>query len=354
MPRSTAELADKRSEALPALYHKYRFPISQALRESVDGRPLPVYDVLRYSMGWSDFDGNPRTATEGKTLRPTLCLFACEAVGGLPQNALPAAVALELIHHFSLIHDDIQDRDEMRHHRPTVWALWGDARAVVGGNTLRVVADTCLSRLVDHGLSTDEALLVTGLLTDASLEMIEGQWLDLVYESRSVVSLADYMSMIARKTGALISCSLQIGATIGGADPSTAAAFRECGQHLGRAFQIKDDLLGVWGDEEATGKPVGADIKRRKKSFPVVYAMSQARGDDRSDLMELYKQERLSDVDTAIALEIMERVGASEHAAELAAGHTDLAIQALSAVELSLSARTELAEMARFLLDREH
>ena len=173
-----------RVDALPAIIHRYKSDVSAALRERLDSDLLPVYEMLRYSMGWAEPGRAQGPPTEGKALRPTLCLFACEAAGGVASKALPAAVSLELIHNFSLIHDDIQDRDETRHHRPTLWAVWGEPRALVAGNTLRVIADMSLWGLLEAGASVDESLRATSLLTEGYLEMIEGQYLDLSYEGR--------------------------------------------------------------------------------------------------------------------------------------------------------------------------
>ena len=349
-PGSTA----KRVETLPAVFHRYKSGIGAAVRRSLDREGLPPYQMLRYSMGWSDADGNPRAATEGKALRPTLCLFACEATGGAAREALPAAVSLELIHNFSLIHDDIQDRDEMRHHRPTAWAVWGEPKALVAGNTLRVIADTSLWRLVDEGMAFDEALRAAGLLTEAYLEMIEGQYLDLSYEGRPDIDMRDYLNMISKKTGALIRCALNLGALIGTRDRATVRAFRECGRSLGFVFQIRDDVLGIWGDEESTGKRVGADIRRKKNTLPVVYAMSRAQGRDKDILSDIYQGQTVGDGEVTIVLDIMERLKVLEYAGKLAAEHHELALESLSGIELPREVLQDIEEIAHFLLVRQH
>jgi len=162
------------------------------------------------------------------------------------------------------------------------------------------------------------------------------------------------MGMIARKTGALIRCSLVIGATVGTRDPAIVEAFRQCGESLGLVFQVRDDLLGVWGDESSTGKPVGADLRRKKNTFPVVYAMSEAKGKDGDTLRRIYGQETVDDEDVATALEIMEGAGARKYAEDLASEHCERAIDALSAVELDPQAMKDIKEIANFLLVREH
>ena len=345
---------DGEATALPGMFQRYRAHIGQALRSSLSRDTNHVYDLLRYYMGWVDADGNPCVATEGKALRPTLCLFACEASSGSMSKAMPAAVALEFIHNFSLIHDDIQDLDETRHHRLTLWAVWGIPKALVAGNVLRVVADMSLERLVAEGVALDRALSAVDLLTEAYLEMIEGQYLDLAYEGRLDIGMPDYLAMISRKTGALIRCALNLGAVVGTGDKAVIAAFRTCGRSLGYVFQIRDDILGVWGDEETTGKPVGADIRRRKNSFPVVYAMSQAEGKDKQRLLEVYRKERLADEDVSVVLGIMDRLNTREFAQSLASEHCEEALEALAGIELEPSVRREVEELANFLLVRQH
>ena len=343
-----------RVDSLPTAFHRYKTAIGVALRESLAGGGLPMYDMLRYSMGWSDEHGAPTEATEGKALRPTLCLLACEATGGPIDMALHAAASLELIHNFSLIHDDIQDRDDTRHHRATLWAVWGEPKALVAGNALRVIADRTLSRLVDDGVGRREALEVHGVLTAAYLEMIEGQYLDIHHEGRTDIGLTEYLDMISRKTGALIRCAMVLGALIGTRDGDVVQAFRRCGRSLGMVFQIRDDVLGVWGNQESTGKPVGADIRRKKSTLPVVFALSQARGRDREFLADIYRRPTMGDENVASVLEIMERVGAREYAQGLAEQHCERAMDSLSAIELGPQALDDLREVAHFLLVRDH
>ena len=335
------------------MLRRYRDRVGGALRSALSQDGSRVFEMLRYYMGWVDVDGNPCIATEGKALRPTLCLFACEALGASQHKAMPAAVALELIHNFSLIHDDIQDRDETRHHRPTLWAVWGAPKALVAGNVLRVLADMSLDGLVDEGLESDRVIVASNLLTEAYLETIMGQYLDLSYEGLPDITMQDYLNMISLKTGALIRCALNLGAVIGTRDTETVNAFRSCGQSLGYMFQIRDDLLGVWGDEEITGKPVGADIRRKKNSFPVVYAMSQANPEDKQLIADIYQADYVAEDDVAKVLDIMDRAKAYEYAEGVIAAHGDSALEALAMVELSPDSRQELEELVHFLLVRQ-
>lgn len=348
------DMAVKPQTTLPPVFQRYRQDVGSALRESLSTQDSSVYSMLRYNMGWSDTNGEPISATEGKTLRPTLCLLACEAVGGQVEQALPAAASLELIHNFSLIHDEIQDRDEIRHHRPTLWSVWGDAKALVAGNVMRVVADTTMHQLLDVGVAFSNIVMVTKVLTQAYLEMIEGQYLDMSYEGRTDITVDNYLVMIAHKTGALIRSPMHVGAIIGTDDDTTIEAFRECGRSLGYVFQIHDDVLGIWGDEQTTGKPVGADVRHKKNSIPIVHAMSQAQGIQKQALQRIYHQELVDDGDVEVVLDIMDGLGTQQYARNLAHEYCDVGMQQLAGVEISPRARNDIEELSQFLLIREH
>ena len=226
--------------------------------------------------------------------------------------------------------------------------------AVVAANVLRAVADASQSGLVESGLNETRALTVAEVLTEAYLEMIEGQYLDISFEGRRDIAMSDYLSMISRKTGALIRCSLNMGAVIASDDMQIVQSLRECGRSLGYVFQIRDDVLGVWGDEQTTGKPVGADIRRKKNSLPVVHAMSQATGADKRRLLQIYESECVTDGDVESVLDVMDRVATKDYAQRLAEEHSEQAMEALDAVELPPESRQEVEDLLHFLLVREH
>lgn len=344
---------ETQSVPLPSMFERYRAGIRHSLRDGLFQQHSPVYDMLRYYMGWVDENGRPHQAMEGKALRPTLCLFACEAVGGAVKGAMPSATALEFIHNFSLIHDDIQDRDETRHNRKTLWAVWGEPKALVAGNVLRIVADRCLHQLLDAGVDHERAFAAVGLLTEAYLEMIEGQYLDLHFEGRHDIAMSDYMNMISRKTGALIRCSLNLGALVGAQQQGVADSFKECGRALGYVFQIIDDVLGVWGDADTTGKPVGADIRRKKNSYPVVLAMEMSNNSDSELLNGIYQKKHLDDTDVESVLDVMDRLEVRTHAQHEAERYAEAAMASLASVELSTDARGEMEDLTHFLLVRD-
>ncbi len=341
---------------LPGMFERYRDPVARGLAAMLPHPDLTDVNVpMQYHLGWTDRHGNPAgtASSQGKALRPTLCMFACEALGGDLNHAQSAAASIELIHNLSLIHDDIQDQDVERRHQPTVWSIWGVPRALVAGDTMQCLADLSILRGAELESPPETALRISGLMTEAYLEVIEGQCLDLGFESRTTITTDEYLHMIACKTGALIRCSVEIGATLAGPDSAVIAAFASFGSHLGRAFQIRDDYLGVWGDEAATGKSTDNDIRRRKKSFPAVFALDRAAGAAREDLHRIYSQEELDDSDVERVMTIMDELGAPQYANRLTAECADLATQALESIELPAWARQEVEQLVDFLAHRQ-
>ncbi len=340
---------------LPDLFGRYQQMIGRALREELEPHNLPLYTTLRYYLGWVDPNGNPDPQPEGKALRPTLCLRACEAVGGDAEAGLPAAVSLEYIHNFSLIHDDIQDRDEVRRHRKTVWAIWGEPVGIVSGSAIFALADLAAGKLSERGVAHSVAVEVGHALADRYLRMMEGQYLDISYEGRASISVDEYLDMIQRKTGALIECSVYCGAMIGAgenADPDLIGKMRRLGRELGYIFQIRDDVLGVWGGP-ATGKPVGADIQRKKKALPAVHALDNATGGAAKRIAAIYSKERVEVTDIEDVLTIMEDLGTRNYCEELASEHWRKALPVLQSLPLASDAGAALQNLGEFLLVRE-
>ena len=339
---------------LPAVFQRYQESIDSALRDRLSGANSFVYSMLRYAMGWSDAAGAPVSAPQGKALRPTLCLLTCEAVCGEFTRALPPAVSFELIHNFSLIHDDIQDRDEYRRHRPTLWKVWGEPQALTAGNVMRIVADTSIEGLRGDSVPVADMVTVNEAITEASLEMIEGQHLDVAFEGRTDIGMDGYLDMISRKTGALIRTPMHVGAIMGTDEPTIIESFRECGRSLGYVFQIRDDVLGIWSEEKTTGKPVGADVRRKKNSLPIVHAMSHADRVQKKALEHVYEKETVEDADVDTVLEIMDTLGTEAFANSLAAEHCERGLEWLKGIEFHPDARADIEELSTFLLIRQH
>ncbi len=326
---------------IPKILEKYRGPIIARLEEALrDGGPLG--EMLAYHMGLREANGGRGPGIGGKLLRPSLTCFSCEALGENFERALPFACALELVHNFSLIHDDVQDRDELRRGRPTVWKIFGEEQAINAGDGLYTLA--LRVALSAHEVLPERSVLegIEALL-DATYRMIEGQVLDISLEGNKA-TVAEYLEMARKKTGALLACALELGAIAAGS-PELRDRLRTLGEVLGLAFQIRDDWIGIWGDPERTGKPAGSDLLRRKRSFPVVFALERDPG-----LGELLSRNPLP-LEEALAR--LEATGAKEAAEEEVKRYTAEADRL--AVELPWVPWAQIAfgELLSFLSERE-
>ena len=345
---------------IPTAVTDYHQALERELQAILEGRDLPFYRMVRYALGWEEADESARKDGGGKALRPALCLLAAEALAGeLPAKAaiaraLPGAAAVELIHNFSLVHDDIQDQDEERHHRPTVWAQWGVAQAINVGDAMRELAQLALSRAEGAGAPPAAILAAHRLLTKSSLAMIEGQFLDLTYEQRASIDVDEYLTMIERKTGAMMSSSLALGGLLAGAEADTVARLQRAGSRLGVCFQIRDDYLGLWGDSAITGKSTDNDIRRRKKSYPIVHAVQHSSDGDRATLETIYAQSSVNDEDIAAVRDILQQTSAVEATQEAAHEHHSAFTEELDGCPLQPAARATLDAVAQFIVLRDH
>ncbi|MDE2765154.1 MAG: polyprenyl synthetase family protein [Chloroflexota bacterium] len=336
-----------------ALVERYVPAVRERMRASLPEGGGALFDILRYHLGWQDSEGWPVDEDAGKGLRPVLALASCEMAGGRWPDALPAAAALELIHNFSLLHDDIQDGDATRRGRPTAWTVYGVHPALAAGNAMRVVADLTLLSLSEAGVPSATAKAAAAALTSRYLEMIEGQYLDLSFEESDEVTTNDYLAMVSRKTGALIDCAMLLGCLVATNDLAAAAAFGRCGRELGLAFQVRDDLLGIWGDPAATGKPVGADIRRKKKSMPIVHLFQQANDKEREWLRGAYAADEVAGDDVERVLVMLADRGAREFVQATAAEHADAAVDAVGGLRLPAEAKADISAMADYFIRRD-
>lgn len=334
---------------------RYLPPLEQALRDAFP-TPRPElglhYGMMRYHLGWVDETFAPASGSGGKRLRPLLCLLVTEASGGLMERAMPVAVALELVHNFSLVHDDIEDKSVTRRGRPSVWKMWGIPLATNVGDGLFALTHLALGRLADRGIPPLRVLKAIRAFDAACVALTEGQFLDMSFEARADVTLDEYLQMIRGKTAALIRVACQLGALIAGAPPETVAHYARFGEHLGMAFQIQDDWLGVWGEEAATGKPVGDDIRERKKNYPVVYALERLAAVDDPRLVELYRQDRTDEAMVQTILSILDQVDAEAHTLKAARTYHEQALAAIAATSIENEAQTWLTELAHALASR--
>jgi len=319
-----------------------------ALRAAVDGLPGSLRRLAGYHFGWWDERGTPTEADSGKALRPALVLLSASAIGGAPAGAVPAAVAVELVHNFSLLHDDVMDGDATRRHRPTAWAVFGVNAAILAGDALLTLAFDVLAH------SGHPAVPEAGrALGAAVVDLLAGQSVDLAFEERAEVGLAECVGMAAAKTGALLGCSAGLGAMFAGGRPDRVGHVTEFGRQLGLAFQYVDDLLGIWGDPLVTGKPVHSDLTSRKKSLPVVAALGTGTPAGR-ELAALYCDDRpLAGADLARAAKLIELTGARNWCRAEADRLLVSALGSLVQARPATRARAELTNLARLAVRRD-
>ncbi|MGW1013797.1 polyprenyl synthetase family protein [Streptomyces termitum] len=336
-----------------ALLERGRTLSTPVMRAAVARLAPPMDTVAAYHFGWIDAEGNPTDADSGKAVRPALALLSAEAAGATPETGVPGAVAVELVHNFSLLHDDLMDGDEQRRHRDTVWKVHGPAQAILVGDALFALANELLLEI-----GTVEAGRATRRLTTASRKLIDGQAQDISYEHRERVTVEECLEMEGNKTGALLACAVSIGAVLGGADDRTADKLEEYGYHLGLAFQAVDDLLGIWGDPDATGKQTWSDLRQRKKSLPVVAALASG-GEASERLARLLAEDAKStafdsftEEDFAHRAALIEEAGGRDWTAEEARRQHAVALRALDEVDMPARVRDQLVALADFVVVR--
>jgi geranylgeranyl diphosphate synthase type I len=287
--------------------------------------PQPLANMAGYHLGWWDEFGTPLKIPFGKMMRPALTIAAAKACGGEADAVLPAAAAIELIHNFTLLHDDIMDADMTRRGRRAVWALWGTTNAILLGDSLHALSILLLADSLPVALATKEI----ARLETAAVELCRGQIEDCAFESRHQVSIDEYLRMAMAKTGALIGCACAFGAICVEAEPALVSTIDQFGRELGLAFQAFDDVIGIWGDQQVTGKPVGGDIARRKRTLPVIAAL--ASGTTAAvDLGYLYNRKSPMEPDEiARAMQLIEDAGGRAWALRHANERVSAAIDAL-------------------------
>ena len=344
----------------PVLLGRFRELVEPELRAAVAALHPELARMGAFTFGWCEADGTPSDGRGGKMLRSVLALLSAELAGAPAEEALPGAVGVELLHAFSLIHDDIMDADEQRRHRPTLWKTYGTGPAILAGDALFALAIRAVAQ--SGRTHAGEAMR---LLTQATVDLCQGQAQDLAFERRpwtgpGRVTVAEYRAMAAGKTGALISCALGIGAVLTGSTPGAVRTLLKTGHRLGLAFQIVDDVLSGTGDPQTTGKPILNDLRARKKTYPVLAALSTpgpagaqlrtvlAANDDLTD-------ENLADLsgeDLARIGGLVAEAGGYQQATREARRRIEHGLAALTRARFDGAAVEELSTLAAFLLDR--
>lgn len=323
--------------------------LEDELKRSVylaDGRGYDdLYEMLAYHLGWIGTDSSLKA--RGKRIRPLMLLLTTSAAGGDWEYALPAAAAVELIHNFSLIHDDIEDDSPIRRGRPTLWKKWGIPQAINTGDAMFSLAHLAILRL-EATTSTATALIASTILHESCLQLTKGQFLDIAYQEHGNLSMDAYWPMVEGKTAALLSASTEIGAVIAQCSNETRIAYKEFGNSLGLAFQTKDDLLGIWGDAALTGKSATSDLISGKKSLPVLYGLSQ-----NGDFSKRWAEGPIYADEVTDITKLLEDEGAREYTQKISDNLTQKAIQSLSEANPQGDAGEALVELANLLLNRQ-
>ena len=301
---------------------------------ALDGRAPVLATMVRYHLGEVDANGAAlpsSRADRGKRVRPAVALLCCAAAGGRIDTAAPLAAALELLHNFTLIHDDVQDESPTRRHRPTVWSLWGVGQAINAGDALFAAAHLPLLRLPERGVPADTTLRLLDAFERMTIAIVEGQTLDLAFEGRADVTPEDYLTMIAAKTAAIVRYAAWAGALLAGADEAPADRFAAFGRALGLGFQVRDDILGIWGATEATGKAAADDVRRRKQTLPILLLREQAGEATRAELAALYAAPTVREAGVAHVLDLLAAAGVRQQVEARVAAFHDEACAALLA-----------------------
>ena len=324
------------------------------------GHARPLYDMLAYHLGLDGASG-PR----GKRMRPLLGLLAYESLTGDYRAALPGAAAVELGHNFSLVHDDIEDADVERRHRPTLWAIWGVPLAINAGDALFALSRLALYRLLEEGFSERRVLALMRVYDETCLALCEGQYLDITFERQADVSVDAYMEMIGKKTAALVGASVEAGAILATDDGAVVEAYRRFGYDLGMAFQMADDVKGTFWSSADSGKPEAGDVRKRKKTLPMVWALEHASDADRARLTEIYRpghpatnggrpvpavEAPVDDAGVAEVLAILAQCGAREHTLAEARRYRDEALRHVELLPCEPGRKRGLAELVRSVI----
>lgn len=330
------------SMMLPAIEEELKLAILPAKNT----KDVGIYEMLAYHMGWEDVL-NPKGGNKGKRVRPLLVTLCNKSAGGIWQDSLPAAAAVELLHNFSLIHDDIEDNSILRRGKPTLWNKWNIPLAINAGDAMFTLAHLCILRLKNYS-SLETSLAAANLLHKACLHLTIGQHMDITFEQETTPSVDLYWSMIEGKTASLLAVCSELGALIANTDQEIQLAYRNFGYSLGLAFQVQDDLLGIWGDTVQTGKSNENDLVTRKKTFPILYGLSL-----KGNFAERWFNGQITPEEVKEISNQLESEGAREYTQEICNQLTQEALISLESASPKGEASQALKLLANRLLRRE-
>ena len=313
-------------------------------------------EYINNYFGWDQLNSiKQKNIYTGKAFRPSVCILVCTSFSGTFEMALPPSISIELVHNFSLIHDDIEDNDRIRRHKPTLWTVWGIPKAIITGNSILVLGNKILNNMLDNG-ATDEGLVLSQkILTESYLKMMEGQFLDISFEKEKNISLEKYLKMISLKTGALIECSVILGAIASRKriDNALYKLISDFGKDIGLLFQISDDVLGVWGTDK-TGKPVGSDIMRKKKSLPAILTLNSSNNLLTKRVNEIMSKKSLDQNDVDQIMDIMDSLNIKKICEKITKNYQINIEKIIEKLPIDKEQKIIFNEISEFLISREN
>ena len=340
---------------LKQILEKYRVDIADTIKFLSNQAPPSLAGIIGYHFGWLDQNFQPAEFGGGKMFRPTICLLVFEAITGEHQPALPAAASIEIIHNFSLLHDDIEDNDVERRGRPTAWTIWGQPLAINAGDYVFSMAYKALHLLDPAQIPLERILAIHQLINEACLKLTEGQDADIRFENLQDVTTEMYLDMVYKKTGVLVEAAILAGAKLATSDETIIQNYADFAQNIGLAFQIRDDVLGIWGDSAETGKSAENDLRKKKKTLPVLYTLGKVTGERKDKLQTYYAQlDPLADAEIEFVRECLEWAGARQYAQSVAEDYRQKSFAALDRIGTDNQAQAELKMIAEFLINRSY
>ncbi|MCE1255508.1 MAG: polyprenyl synthetase family protein [Anaerolineae bacterium] len=332
------------SELINQLQQSIEIELQNTVDQFIPDKNNELYEMLCYHMGWIGEKAGPEA--QGKRIRPVIILLASAALGCDWHKALPAAAGMELLHNFSLIHDDIQDASDLRRGRETVWRRWGIAQAINAGDCMFTMAHLSMLRLKDN-IGFEKTIKAAGLLQQAAIDITNGQYLDLSFEKLKEVSLDAYINMINGKTASLIGCAAELGGVVAGGSTLEESMLKQFGISLGLAFQAQDDWLGIWGDSAMTGKSNESDIVSGKKSLPVLFGLQQ-----NGTFRDRWMRGPIAADEVAVLSKMLIDNGAQEYTRKMSDKFTLEAVRALDRLGYNNEAVEALRELVSMLINR--
>lgn len=332
---------------------RYTAEVETTIQQVLANTPPRLQNMVKYHFGWLDQNLQPSDSGRGKMLRSTLNLLVFEALTGGYKEALPVAAALEMIHNFSLLHDDVEDNGTERRGRATVWTIWGKSRAINAGDFLFSMAFHCLHQLDTTTFAPETILTVFRQFSHTCGVLVAGQDADMRFEDRLDVSTDMYLEMISQKTAALIELAMVSGATLATSDQTIVNHYRQFAHNIGLAFQVRDDILGIWGEATETGKSTTDDLRYKKKTLPIIYMLTKVEG-DRADKLRAYytRPEPLTEVEIEVVRDCLAWARAYDYAQTITRQYHEAAFAALDNLQVTNEAQTGLITLAKFLVDR--